>query len=200
MPSSTDTELIQLLKLGNKNAANLLIERYFDRVVALARRRLAGKQFSDSSGDDIAASVFESLWQRAREHRFADEELRDSRELWKLLCRMIYFKSQDHVRRASAAKRTGGIESGSTLRSGAPAIDQVAECRHGSDGVSIFREEHQRLLDLLGDSHLAQIAVMRLEGYSVAEIADAFTKSLRWVGRKLALIRGIWKAEFEALG
>lgn len=190
----TDTQLIQYLKCGDKNAANILFERYFDRVVRAAQSHLNKCYVPGCSGDDIAASVFESLWERAHETRFADDELADSKELWKLLCKMIYYKTRTHARRESAAKRNGRAN---PVELSEQNVGNVANHQLIADNLASFKEEHERVLSLLGDSILSQIALMRLEGYSVAEISANFGKSLRWTGRKLSMIRDIWRAELE---
>jgi len=196
-----DTQLIQQLKKGDREAANLLIERYFDRVVRAAERQLHHSQVFIVSGDDIAASVFESLWKRAKDNGFHGDELQDSKELWRLLCKMIQFKSRDHIRRASAKKRGGHMQlqrENQDHRGNSPLEDVRQE--FAADELAIFKEEHLRMLKLLDNDFLVQIAIMRLEGYSVLEIADEFEKSERWVGRKLALIRKIWRFEIDSTG
>ena len=56
-------------------------------------------------------------------------------------------------------------------------------------------EEHQRLLGLLRDDTLRKIALLRMEGYTDAEIATQMGISLRTVERKLQLIRDQWTKE-----
>jgi DNA-directed RNA polymerase specialized sigma24 family protein len=56
-------------------------------------------------------------------------------------------------------------------------------------------EECQRLLNRLGDRDLQAVALLRLEGYSVEEVADRLGCAPRSVKRKLALIRTVWDKE-----
>ena len=60
-----------------------------------------------TSEEDIAASVFESLWQRANENRFTDNELASTNDLWKLLSTMVRYKAIDHIRNEKREKRGG---------------------------------------------------------------------------------------------
>lgn len=53
-------------------------------------------------------------------------------------------------------------------------------------------EEYRRLLGILGDDILRWVAVLRMEGYSIAEIAAEIRKTPRTIERKLRLIRDIW--------
>ena len=56
-------------------------------------------------------------------------------------------------------------------------------------------DEWRRLLSLLRDDGLRQIANWRIEGYSVDEIADMLGVLPRTVTRKLSLIRSRWWEE-----
>jgi DNA-directed RNA polymerase specialized sigma24 family protein len=56
-------------------------------------------------------------------------------------------------------------------------------------------DECRRLLGLLRDRGLAQVAMLRMEGYTNQELADQLGCSLRTVARKLELIRRTWLAE-----
>lgn len=53
-------------------------------------------------------------------------------------------------------------------------------------------EECQWLLDLLGDDGLRSVAVWKMEGYTVDEIAARLGCVPRTVERKLRVIRGLW--------
>jgi DNA-directed RNA polymerase specialized sigma24 family protein len=50
-------------------------------------------------------------------------------------------------------------------------------------------DQFQRLLGSLRDDRLREIAILRFEGYTVAEIAEKFGISTRSIERKLQLIR-----------
>jgi DNA-directed RNA polymerase specialized sigma24 family protein len=61
--------------------------------------------------------------------------------------------------------------------------------------AAMVTDECRRLLEALGDETLRRIALLRMEGYSDAEIAAQLGCGLRTVGRKLDLIRKIWLRE-----
>ena len=202
--NQSDTQLIQFLKSGDKKAANELIDRYFHRVVAAAEKQLLGRRIPVSDGNDIAVSVFDNLWKRANENRLYGDELRDSQQLWKLLCVMVANKAKDHLRRDSAQKRGGGILKGESWFSDPEngvdiGIDDLNGKQLPIADLVILKEQHDHLLDILDDEILRQVCIMRLEGYKVAEIAAAYEKTERWVGRKLNLIRAIWQQEFDSM-
>jgi DNA-directed RNA polymerase specialized sigma24 family protein len=59
-------------------------------------------------------------------------------------------------------------------------------------------EECRRLLGALDDSELQRVAVLKMEGYTVAEIAAQLACVPRTVKRWLRLIRQIWKQELPS--
>ncbi len=63
--------------------------------------------------------------------------------------------------------------------------------------VETVAAAHHTLLDLLRDETLREIAVMRIEGYSVEEIATKLGIGMRSIERKLQLIRTKWSREID---
>jgi DNA-directed RNA polymerase specialized sigma24 family protein len=187
---------------GNSDAAQRLWERYAMQLVELARRRLkdAPKRVADE--DDIAASVFHSLCRGAAAGRFQNVKNRD--DLWWLLLAITKQKVVDHVRRESAQKRGAGrvhLESG---LNGNPddsrgfALDHLVGDEPTPEFVVMLDEQHERLLGILRDDQLRQIAMFRIEGFTVPEIAEDFHVTTRTIERKLQLIRDAWSKELEA--
>lgn len=58
-----------------------------------------------------------------------------------------------------------------------------------------FQNSCENLLDQLDDSMLQTVALLRLEGYSVDEIAERIGCAKRSVERRLNLIRSIWQSQ-----
>ena len=56
-------------------------------------------------------------------------------------------------------------------------------------------EECERLLAVLGDAELRRVALLRMDGHSVEEVAERVGCAPRSVKRKLQLIRGMWERE-----
>ena len=63
--------------------------------------------------------------------------------------------------------------------------------------AALVAEECERLLGLLAGDGLRDVAVLKLEGYTNAEIADRHGCAVRSVERKLALIRELWEGEVK---
>jgi DNA-directed RNA polymerase specialized sigma24 family protein len=60
-------------------------------------------------------------------------------------------------------------------------------------------DECRRLLDLLPDPELRQIALWKVEGYTNEEIAARLDCVARTVERKVSRIRLLWKHELKEL-
>src|SRR5215470_16012063 len=102
------TRWIGDLKAGGDSAAQHLWQRYFHRLVHLARARLRAAHRAGAVADeeDAALSAFDSFCRGAARGRFPDLADRDG--LWRLLVVITLHKVMGQVRRQGAAKRGGG--------------------------------------------------------------------------------------------
>jgi len=79
---------------------------------------------------------------------------------------------------------------------GRPAADRGGERGRGGESQCPAQgAEEYRLLGLLGDTELESVALWRMEGFTVEEIADRLGYAPRSVKRKLQLIRSVWEKE-----
>lgn len=186
------TQFFGRLRTGDPAAAGALWERFFPRLVALARKTLAGRPQRVADADDAALSAFASFCVRVRRGEF---HISDRAELWNLLGVITARKARRQVRRELADKRGGGrvIGEGAVARpdgSPLPLDEAAAELPAGE-----FDLHCEELLGRL-DPELREFAVMRLLGYHNREIADAHGCTERKVERKLNLIRMKWEADW----
>lgn len=190
------------LKEGESDATQRLWERYAMQLVDLARRRLKDSPKRIADEEDLALSVFHSLCRGAAAGRFQNVRNRD--DLWWLLLAITKQKVVDHIRRETAQKRgSGRIHSESGLNDSSDdshgfALDRLVGEDPTPEFVVMLDEQHQRLLGLLRDDHLRRIAVSRIEGFTVPEIAADFRVTTRTIERKLQLIRNAWSKELES--
>ena len=84
---------IEQLKAGNQAAAQELWDRYFQRIVHLARKKLQGSPRRAADEEDVALSAFHSFCQGAKQGRFP--RLQDQGGLWQLLVMLTARKSLD---------------------------------------------------------------------------------------------------------
>src|SRR5207248_9184182 len=125
----------------------------------------------------------------------------DRDNLWRLLVVITARKALDQLAREHARRRGGGTLQGESRISpgGAEwdqaAIEQVVGDEPTPEFAAQVAEEYGRLLGVLGDDTLRQVAVWRMEGLTADEIAGRLDCSLRTVARKLETIRVIWSNE-----
>jgi DNA-directed RNA polymerase specialized sigma24 family protein len=194
------TTWIRELQTGNHQAAQHLWERYFRRLVGLARTKLRGTPRRAADEEDVALNAFDSFCRGAEQGRFP--QLRDRNNLWPLLVLITVRKARDLVQHNRSHKRGGGrVQSQSVLddlqeaSSLEPGIEQVVGGEPTPDFGLEVAEEYQRLLDWLGEDKLRQIAELKLAGYTDPEVAQRLGCGLRTVERKLQRIRLIWSKE-----
>src|SRR5262245_12219103 len=90
------TTLVERLKAGDHDAARLLWQRYYPRLVALARRKLQGASRRVTDEEDAAQCAFNSFCRRAEQGKFPD--LADREGLWALLVVLTARKVADQVK------------------------------------------------------------------------------------------------------
>jgi hypothetical protein len=191
------TRWIGDLKAGGDSAAQHLWERYFHRLVHLARARLRAARRTGAIEDeeDAALSAFDSFCRGAVEGRFP--QLADRDGLWRLLVVITLRKVMAQAGRQAARKRGGGrlvgdsaIKGGDTVE--ARGLDGIAADEPGPEVAAMVIEEYRRLRDRLGSELLRQMLDLRLQGCTREEIANRLCCAERTVRRKLELIREAW--------
>ena len=196
-PDGSVTLWIGRLKAGDHAAAHPLWERYFRRLVGLARKRLRDAPRLPADEEDVALSAFDSFCRGAENGRFP--LLADRDGLWHLLVVLTARKAFDLVQHERRQKRGGGRVSGeSALHAPGPEGDDETGLAGviGDEPTPEFAaqvaEEYRRLLDALGDEELRLVARWRMEGYTNAEIAARLGCAEPTVERRLRVIRSIW--------
>ena len=194
-PGDSVTRWLREFESGDNEAAENLWKFYFRNVVSVADHKTRKVPQGAVEAEDIAVSVFESLWRGANEGRFA--EVGNRKELWALLLVMIGHKVASHIRKATAQKRGGkAVRKSLNDRNGNGDIaDDIVGSANGPDSAVVLREEYERALGLLRTQQLRDIAAMHLAGHTNDEICEAMNIASATVTRKLRLIREAWRCE-----
>jgi DNA-directed RNA polymerase specialized sigma24 family protein len=182
----------------------MLWERYFLRLVGLARRKLQGTPRRVADEEDVALSAFDSLCRGAEQGRFPD--LADRDDLWRLLVTITARKAYQLGLHERRHKRGGGAVLDEAALAGPrdsdsggrPELDQVAAPEPSPEFVAQLAEELQCRLALLPSPELRAVAQRKLEGFTNAEIATQLGCALRAVERRLRVIRSIWRQSEKA--
>jgi RNA polymerase sigma factor (sigma-70 family) len=188
--SDSTTYWLRQLKAGNRQAAQELWERYYWRIVQIARKRLNGRATTKVIDEsDIAQSAFASFYRAAEQGRFP--QLDDRSDLWRLLLVITRRKASRQLRRENCRKRRPA-STHSARFDDAIKLDNVADDDPTPEFCLMAVESLQQLLDQLEDQPLRTIALMKMEGYTNEEIARRIGCSLSTVERKLRRIRHEW--------
>jgi DNA-directed RNA polymerase specialized sigma24 family protein len=188
-------------KRGDSQAIGQLWQCYFERLVGLARQKLAGVPRRAADEEDVALSAFASFCRAAQAGRFPD--LADRQGLWRLLIRLTAEKAVDQARREGRLKRGGGRVRGESVfgHGGSSSTDQGLAQIIGDvptpEFAAMVAEQCARLLQQLDDD-LRPVALAKMEDCTNEEIAKHFRCSLSTVERSLRLIRKIWQQEMES--
>jgi DNA-directed RNA polymerase specialized sigma24 family protein len=193
-PDGSVSRWLVLLREGDPAAVQHLWQRYFLSLVQLARKRLRQAPRRAVDEEDVALSAFDSFCRRAEEGRFPRLEDRD--DLWRLLAAITLRKASHALRDEGRQKRGGAARSPEAGEEDQAELLERALSREPTPELAAqMTEEYERLLRLLGDEQLRQVAVWRMEGHTVEEIAAQAGCAPRSVKRKLRLIRTLWEDE-----
>ncbi|MFO0949712.1 MAG: ECF-type sigma factor [Isosphaeraceae bacterium] len=193
------TQWIGGLKAGDGDAAQQIWAVYFDRLVRLARDRLraARRTGADQDEEDVALSAMNSLCTGAAAGRFP--RLNDREGLWGLLVVIAARKALNSARDQRRLKRGGGqVRAETDLAAVGGGDDEEAAMARvvGREPTPEFAatvaESLRQRLEALPDDTLRQVALLRLEGHTNEEIADALNCTPRTVIRKVEVIRRHW--------
>ena len=188
------TRWFDQLQAGDPAAAERLWQRYFQRLVDLARLKLRHRPRQAVDEEDVALSAFACFCRNAERGRFP--QLSDRDNLWRLLIVITVRKAHHVLRDENRQKRGGGARIVSDTSGDSNeelVLEHILSREPTPDVVAQMAEEYHRRLRSLGNRELEAIALLRLEGYSVKEIADRLGCVTRTVKRKLHRIRGIWE-------
>ncbi len=195
-----------------QRAAQAVYHRYVDRLIGLARKKLASHRRRMVDEEDIAHAVLEDLFQGICGGRFA--RLADQHDLWQVLVMLTDRRVIDQIRRDTGQKRGQGKVRGESVfeepgesRHAPGGIDQVASLEPTPEFAAELLEELQWRLKQLeqvvkgqsrGDPEsLKKIAMLRLQRYTNKEIAQKLGCVERTVDRKIGIIRQIWSSGHE---
>jgi len=201
------TSWIGHVKRGDQASALRLWERYYARLVALARVRLASRPRCSAEQDeeDAVLGAFDNFYEGAARGQYPRVRNRD--DLWRLLVVITARKVSDQFQRQGRKKRGGGAglaraSASATRGEEGPAddmLDRIIGREPSPEFAAMVADEIRMGLEALGEESLRRVAVLRLEGYSSAEIAGELGCARRTVDYKLEYIRNFWVAKAEEL-
>jgi RNA polymerase sigma factor (sigma-70 family) len=179
-----DRDLVEKFKAGSESAATELFDRYCEKLMGLARRRIGQRMASRIDPEDVIQSAFRTFFSRVRndEFTFAGES-----DLFKLLVRLTVNKTLRQIAHHRAAKRDPGKEAGQG--SGDDDVFRaIAGCEPSPDVEVALVDEFERFLSQFS-AFDRKVLEMKLAGNSTAEIAEGLGSYERKIRRVL-----VWAA------
>jgi len=192
---------IAKLKEGDEQAAQRLWERYYEKLVQYARKRMSGLPRRVADEEDMAIRAFDSFYRGVSNGRFP--QLEDHNDLWQILVMITARKVINERNYHRRQKRGGGKVRGESVFASAGRgienrqLEQIVGDEPAPEFAAEVAESLQQLLEQLDDALLRQTAIAKMEGYSNHEISERLGCSLRSVERKLKTIRSIWSRTLE---
>jgi DNA-directed RNA polymerase specialized sigma24 family protein len=181
------SRLIPELMDGDRRAMQKLWERYFQPLVRLARSRMQSARRVAGS-EDIALEAFLDFCQAVARpdagRRFP--QLQTRAHVWKLLACFTVRTAFDQGHKQARREKIVRGESALGDAGFAPFA--------GQEPAPEFTAAVTELVDQLQDDTLRTVALRKMEGFTVAEIARQLDCSPATVERKLRAIRAIWKS------
>ncbi len=150
--------------------------------MAFARTRLPSDVSSRVDEEDIVQSVFRSFFRRNQGNEFYFD---DSLDVRSLLAAMTYRKVINTIKHHHRDRRRTTREQSSSTSDGS---SQLADRNPTPEELNILVDYLAWILNHLNPAQ-REIIQLRLEGYTVAEIADRVQLSQRTVKRALARAR-----------
>jgi RNA polymerase sigma factor (sigma-70 family) len=188
------TVWIAHLQAGDAIAAQLLWERYYRRLVGLARHKLLGRPRAAADEEDVALSAFDSFCRGVDQARFL--RLADRGDLWQLLVLLAARKAAHLIRDEARQRRGGGaLVHTSALADEDARLAELIGPEPTPEFAAQVAEECRRLLDRLGQDELRAVALAKMEGYTNEEIARQQGCVVRTVERRLRTIRSLLQQE-----
>jgi RNA polymerase sigma-70 factor (ECF subfamily) len=174
--------LVQRLRDGDPEAAGLVFDRYARRLARAAEQHLTRKLAGRLDGEDVVQSVFRTFFRR---HAAGEFRLDTSAQLWRLLLQITLRKARFQARFHLASRRDAAAEA-----AGNDDIAFAEALAHepGPAEAAALVDQIDSLLLGLPELH-ARVLDKRLQGYTVAEIAEQLAVSRQTVYRVLDLLQ-----------
>lgn len=194
------TQWIGGLRNGDPQAAEIVWQHFFDRLIRIARGRLRKASRRVSDEDDVVTDAFDSFFRGVQSGRFP--RLDDRQDLWEVLLLLTCRKSTNQMLAANRVKRGGGAVRGESVFGDEAGIGSYgpAATEPTPEFAAEFAEQFRLRLASLRDPVLQKVALLKLEGYSTSEIAQAIGRRERTVQRKLRNIRELWMLDNRSHG
>ena len=174
----TITRVLENLRQGDAEAAEILFQRYARRLARIAQKYLSLALARRFDAEDVTQSVFQTFFRRLGDGEY---NIANAEDLWRLLVKITILKTRAKCRQHCAAMRDvrAEVESAdeetwqSALAADPKILDALALTHTIETALQDFPDFYRAILEL------------RLRSFAVAEIAILLQKSRRSIYRAL---------------
>ncbi len=193
MSNSASAHLARGLRAGIADIQHHVVLQFYDRLVALVRKRIPTRARRIGDEEDIALCALGTLFVRMEKGDFTDIETED--DIWRLLIGIAKFKIAKHIEREMAQKRGSGMTRGDSVwsdDSDNSGFDNVAVEMDPQTHVEVveYVQAILQFIDELNDPTLKSIAIWISRDKTHDWIAEQLGCSVKTVQRKLKLLKG----------
>ncbi len=182
-PRSDDRVLVSDYQAGSESAARDLFDKYCERLMKLAKRRIGQRMASRFDPEDVIQSAFRTFFTRVKNDEFTFEAEDD---LFKLLVRLTVRKTLRRIEYHTAAKRNPNLETAQRTDDVEP-FSLLAGQQVTPDMEVALIDEFQDFIGNLPELD-RQVIELKIQGYTTAEIAEKVGSYERKVRRVLERI------------
>ena len=196
LESSTVTQWIEGLREGRESAAAKLWDHFLERLTKLVCNRLKTVSQAVSDEEDVVLDACDACFRALRENRYPN--IANRNDLWKLLAVIAERKAIDQIRRSK--KGIDGIRADVSFKKisvNSSIVDgtQLLPCTEPTpEFAAVFAENLKRQIGQLDELH-AQVALLKLQGFTSREIGKQIGRSIPSVERYMKFIRTAWAYE-----
>lgn len=178
--------IVARLRAGDEDAAAEVYRRFTGRLIRLAYGWLDSRMRQKMDPEDVTQSVFRTFFLRQAKGQF---DLQDWDSLWRLLVRITFRKCGRRIAAFHTDHRDVRLEVRSLVsdEQSRRALQVMARDPAPLE-VAACTETLEHLMDGL-DEKQQQVVVLRLQGYTIAEISQLIGRTKRTVHRALREVR-----------
>jgi RNA polymerase sigma-70 factor (ECF subfamily) len=185
-PRAGALDLIAEFKAGSESAARELFDRYCERLMHLAKRRIGQRMTSRVDPEDIIQSTFRTFFNRLRNDEFSFHEEDD---LFKLLVRLTVRKTLRQITFHRAGKRNPELEA-VQASDAQDLLQQICADEPPPEVAVALVEEFEKFMGQLAPLD-REVLQLKLQGYSTVEIAEKLGSYDRKIRRILKRIEDL---------
>jgi RNA polymerase sigma-70 factor (ECF subfamily) len=186
---SDDRDLVKHFQEGSESAARDLFDKYCERLMKLARRRIGHKMASRFDPEDVVQSAFRTFFTRVRndEFVFANED-----DTFKLLVRITVRKTLRRIEHHSADKRNPAAEAGKPT-DGSEQFAYIAAQEPTAEMEIALIDELEKFMTQFKPME-REVLELKVQGYSNVEIAEKLNTYDRKIRRVIDRVEEVLMA------